>query len=71
MGRFMRTLIRVFALSVLGAAGFLSVSCENMDTGAVSNVLGTVSDNVTNSKVSSAADTANTVLSNSQPNNDQ
>ncbi len=62
----MRTLVRTFALLVLGAAGFLSVSCESMDAGAVSNVLGTVSDNVTNSKVSSAADTANTVLSSQQ-----
>lgn len=63
----MRILAKVVALSVLGAASLLSVSCENMDAGSVSNALGTISNNVSNSHVSSALDTTSTVIDSTQP----
>jgi hypothetical protein len=67
----MKTFAKVIALSVLGASALLSVGCENMDAGAVSNALGTISNNVSNSHVSSALDTTSSVIDSTQPNNDQ
>ena len=68
----MQILAKAIALSVLGAVSFLSVGCESMDAGSVSNALGTISNNVSNSHVSSALDTTSSVIDSTQPqNNDQ
>ena len=54
----MQSIGKIIALVVLGVLCFLSVSCENMDAGTVSNALGTLSNSVTNSTASSALSTA-------------
>ena len=63
----MKKLAKTIALLVLGASAFLSVGCENMDAGAVSNVLSTASDHVTNSHASSALGTTSSVIDSTQP----
>ena len=67
----MKSIGKVIALLVLGVLSLLSVSCENMDAGSVSNALGTLSNNVTNSHASSALSTASDVVGNADQNSNQ
>ncbi len=70
----MQSIGKIIALVVLGALCLLSVSCENMDAGAVSNALGTLSNSVTNSNASAALSTASDITgaaANQNDNNNQ
>jgi hypothetical protein len=66
----MQSIGKIIALAVLGVVCFLSVSCENMDAGTVSNALGTLSNSVTNSNASAALSTASDVAGSAANQND-